>query len=431
VPEILDHLTHPTPTRSWSVTGAAFRLTERLDLPVLVLRYDAPRSFTGEPVAELVIPGNPNLIERVLARLTSQPGVREAQPGEFSARAYLNGKLTLAQAEGVAATIAAHSERELAAAESLLSGRTGERYLGWADELATLLALVEAGIDFTDQEDVVPIPPAALLARVRALHAAIAAELGREAGAEHRTHTPRAVLVGPPNAGKSTLFNALLGRKRAVESPVAGTTRDALVEPLDLSKEAHGGAQASVLLIDLPGLDADAASPIDRDAQARAADEIARADILIQCNPANAKRPLSPLPTSNSLASSPPRPTIRVATKADLPHDPSQDPAAIGVCALDGWHLPVLRRAIADATWSRADESTPFLLPRHRRTLARVADHLAAAAAQIEPGAHALAFPETIADELRPGLDALAELTGDISPDDIIGRIFATFCVGK
>ncbi len=444
VPNLLDRLLRPMPGRSWSILRADMRLTEALELPLLVIRYDPPRSYTGEAMAELVIPGNPILIERVLARLTAEPDVREAGPGEFSARAFLNGKLTLAQAEGVAAAIAAASERELAAAESLLAGRTGERYHRWADALATMLALVEAGIDFTDQEDVVPIAPRDVKRGIEKLRDAIHAELGRESGAEQPRHAPRVVLVGPPNAGKSTLFNALLGRKRAVESPLAGTTRDALAEDLDLSGVAHlpgggGGRGGKVLLIDLPGLDDSPTSGPDAAAQAVSKEEIRRADILIVCRPADS--PAGPRSGPESFSDAQGhnrRPSIiRVTTKSDLPHSLTGGSATplesdtIGVCALDGWHVGVLRRAIADATWAERDAGATAVLPRHRLALTTVGKRLIAAADLVDARAHALAFPETVAGELRSALDALAELTGDVSPDDIIGRVFATFCVGK
>lgn len=435
VPGLLARLLRPAPARPWTIARAALRLTDTLDLPVLAARFDPPRSFTGEAMAELVIPGNPILIERVLARLSAQPGVREAGPGEFSARAFLNGKLTLSQAEGVAAVIAAAGEQDLSAAESLMSGRTGERYRDWVDELANLLALVEAGIDFTDQEDVVPIAPGELRRRAERLHAEIRAYLGRESGAEQPRLAPRAVLIGPPNAGKSTLFNALLGRKRAVESPLAGTTRDALVEELDLSADAHvPGAGGVVLLIDLPGLDESPTAGPDLAAQAAAAEEIRRADIFVVCRPADGPLASAAAATTSFLAepatSERARPVIRVTTKADLPHA-DDDEGAIGVCALDGWHIGVLRRAIADATWAERDAGAAFLLPRHRQSLHAVRERLEAAIGQVDPRASSLEFPETLAGDLRSALDALSELTGDISPDDIIGRVFATFCVGK
>ena len=139
------------PRTANAIIATRFRLTEALSLPCLLIRFNAPHSYTGEDSAEIILPGNPLLLERVVARLIAQPSVREAHPGEFSARAYLNGKMTIAQAEGVAALIASSSEEQLTAANALMSGQTGKRHRDWADRAATLLALVESGIDFTDQ----------------------------------------------------------------------------------------------------------------------------------------------------------------------------------------------------------------------------------------------------------------------------------------
>lgn len=434
VPGLIDSLIHPAPAPR-TIVRVAFRLTDSpapgLPLPLWAIHAPAPRTFTGEHTLELLIPGNPILIERILARLCSFPGVREAHPGEFSARAFLNGKLSLDQAEGIAASIAAQNETQLAAAAALARGETGRQYRAWGESLATLLALVEAGIDFTDQEDVVPIAPADLASRLNDLAAAIESALGGREGLERAALTPVAVLVGKPNAGKSTLFNALLGRRRAVESPVAGTTRDALAEPLDLSRDIP--AAPLVTLIDLPGLDAaaGAASPIDAAAQRSAHDAIDSAQILLFCDPSGRFNP-SDLPAA---AESHGRALLRIRTKADLPGSAASPAAAdLSVCALDGWNLAPLRRAIADAAWGDGAAARPgahWLLPRHRRALAEAAMSIHYALDQIDPGEHALDSPETIAGELRTALDALSELTGAISPDDIIGRIFATFCVGK
>jgi tRNA modification GTPase len=376
-------------------------------LPVLVCTYRAPASYTGEDAAEVLLPGNPLLVERIVAILSAIEGVRAASPGEFSARAYLNDRLTLDQAEGVAATIAAESEAQLDAARELLSGRTGQRYRAWAHELTSLLALVEAGIDFADQEDVVAIQPAVLRSRLSSLGRDIEGSLGAAAGRQADHAVPRVVLWGPPNAGKSTLFNALLGRTRAVVSSTAGTTRDVLEEELDLSSALPGAG--SVLLADLAGADESLASPIDHAAQSAARDAARSADLIIYCDPAGGFL-------------TPPRaaaPILRIRTKADLGGSGS----GLAVCALDRWNLCTLRRAIAEGAWGARAAGLASVLPRHRRALGEVLERAREAADESDPA--------LIAGALRSALDAIGELVGRISPDDVIGRIFATFCVGK
>lgn len=408
-----------TPTRSiqplrWNLAGA--------HLPVLALLFPAPNSYTGQDAFELQIPGNPHLVERLCADLITRSKLRAAEPGEFTARAYLNNKLTLDQAEGVAATIAAQTDDQLRAASDLLAGRTGVEYRRWADELATLLALTEAGIDFTDQDDVIAIAPADLRSRLSTLRDHLATHLGDAAASRTPTDPlPSAVLVGAPNAGKSTLFNALLGRRRAAVSDQAGTTRDVLAEPLDLSREVPGAA--AINLCDLPGLDPSASGVIDTAAQHAATAAITAADVILWCDPqslfdTNPARPQ--LPSTASI--------LRVRTKADQP-TPRAAPAAIQVCALDGYNLAVLRRAIADQAFAARAASLAALLPRHRRAITQTLEHLDAARTLIPTTGPAPA--ELVALRLRTALDHLGELIGQISPDDIIGRVFATFCVGK
>jgi len=386
------------------------------ELPALVLVFPAPRSYTGDDAFELQIPGNPHLMERISAALIAM-GLRPAEPGEFTARAYLNNKLTLDQAEGVAATIAAQTDQKLAAAGRLLQGVTGVEYRAWADRLTTLLALTEAGIDFTDQEDVVAIAPEALRAQLDELRAAIKARVGDQTPREASASTPLVALVGPPNAGKSTLFNTLLGRPRAVVSDVAGTTRDVLRESLDLSRELPGAS--AVELCDLPGLDASLATPIDAAAQAAARAAVGEADVLIWCDPSGRFERDSDLQASASTR------IIRVRTKADLPTRASSD--GLPICALDGYNLGALRRAIADQAFASRAAGVAALLPRHRLALTRTIEALDTAREASQGRAHA----ELVALPLREALDHLGELIGRISPDDVIGRVFATFCVGK
>lgn len=398
-----------------TISRAVFRLGGQ-PLACLIMRFAEPRSYTSEDSLEILVPGNRVLVERVIGELTARPGVRLATPGEFSARAYLHGKLTLAQAEGVAATIAARSDEELAAARRLLEGVTGLDYRSWSDGLATILALVEAGIDFTDQEDVVPIAPARLARRLRELRGAIAEHLGGESGAEASALLPTVALAGPPNAGKSTLFNALLGARRAVVSDVAGTTRDVLSERLQLD-DLHAGS--AVMLQDLAGLDArEGLGAPDRAGQAQAMSALERADVVVLCDPAGRFDVRVPGDAG--------RPTIRVRTKADLP-GASVSAGVVPVCAVDGYNLGALRRAIGDA----ARRGRGVLPPRHRWALERAARELRRAEAHVEAGCPFLEYPELVADALRSALDALGELTGEVTPDDVIGRVFATFCVGK
>lgn len=417
----------PPPSMPRTIVRADLRMGNSpaaLALPCLVMRSDAPASFTGEDSAELLIPGNPALVDRIVSRFVAHDGVRLARPGEFSARAYLAGKLTLEHAEGIAATIAAQTDAQLLAAGRLLDGSRGREYRAWAEEVATLLALVEAGIDFSDQEDVVPIAPDDLRRRCGAMRAAIASRLGASAAGEHRAGLARVVLVGAPNAGKSTLFNALLARPRALVSDVAGTTRDALIEQLDLSPDAPGSDP--VLLIDLAGLDPGAPDEIDRAAQAEALSQVRRADVVIHCDHSGR---FDRNVLSGGVRSAP-RPVIRVQTKADIA--PAAE-VALRVCALDGWNLAPLRRAIADAAHSvPAEDPEATLLPRHRRALALTLAALDATLdAMPRPGTRALPAPEIIAAGLRAALDQLGDITGAVSPDDVLGRVFAVFCIGK
>ena len=402
----------PHPSRAHT---ARLILREGLSLPVLVMRYVAPASYTGEDAAEILLPGNPVLVERALARLIETDGVVLAGPGEFTARAYLAGRMTLEQAEGVPQLIAARTQAHMTAARDLMDGRAGAQHRAWAHELASILALVEAGIDFTDQEDVVAISPSGVRTRAGALLDSLHAHLGATAGRASNEAMPRVALVGAPSAGKSTLFNALLGRRRAVVDEAPGTTRDVLVEELDLSHESPEAGTIS--LMDLPGLDAHSTTAIGRESQRLARLALDAADVLIHCDPTGR---FHSIPTNTASEA---QRIIRVRTKADLPAT-SCDDEALAVCGLDGWGLASLRRGIADAAFAVELNTAGVVIPRHRRALREAMNQLTIARDCAES-------PELAAQALRLALDAIGELTGHVSPDDIIGRIFATFCIGK
>lgn len=388
---------------------------------------------------EFLLPGNPHLAERLMAEAMARvEGVRLATPGEFTARAYLNERLTLDQAEGVGALIAARGAGEIEEARRLLSGERGEEYRAWSDEVMTLLALVEAGIDFTDQEDVTAIAPEALAARAKVIAQSIETVLGNVKGTEARSGLARVVLVGEPNAGKSTLFNALLGKQRAIVSAHAGTTRDVLEETIDLSRDVVGCGE--VLLCDTAGVEAvrDAAMSGQSSAEVAAGMQsstrraVEEADVAIWCDPSGRFEQGMPMRVGTGAGMGAGAKVIRVRTKADLPRESGVDKGVIEVSALDGYHLPTLRRAIGDAVGDGVGNGAERggVLPRHRRSLGEAAKQLRDVERACESGAK-LVEPELVAGKLRESLDALGELTGRMTPDDVIGRVFATFCVGK
>ncbi len=382
-------------------------------LPATLMVFPGPRSFTGEHCAELIVPANAWLLDRLMHALCAHAGVRPAEPGEFSARAYLAGRLSLSEAEGLAALIAADNQSQLAAAEELAQGRAGEQHQVWAHELTELLALTEAGIDFTDQEDVVAIAPADLSQRLGALRDAIVAV----APSAVRTGAVRVALVGPPNAGKSTLFNALLGKNRAITSDRSGTTRDAIVEPLDLRPICF----EAVELVDLPGLDASADGAIAEQAQLRAHQALDRADVLLVCTPAK----------SLDAGGNDPR-AIHVRTKADRPSSTSS--TGLAVCAIDGFGLADLRTAITQRVNSLstvAASGAVALAPRHASALREAAACLVRTLDSIDASALRLDDSELVAGDLRAALDAMAPLVGRVEPDEVLGLVFGAFCIGK
>ncbi len=392
-------------------------------LPALALVMPQPASFTGEDTLELLIPGNPHLVRRVLDALLTIDGVRQAEPGEFSARAYLNGRMSIDQAEGIAQKIAAENSDQLRDADALMDGSHADRLREHADVLTTCLALVEAGVDFSDQEDVVPITPGDLRARIASVREDLGSMLTSSRGNEPGRERPEVVLVGAPNAGKSTLFNALLGRPRAIVSERAGTTRDALAEPLDLSRDAPGAG--SVTLVDLAGVDGVAIDDTDAAAQSRARERIRLADVLVWCDPDGSfeARGFTPDPETR---------TVRVRTKSDLPSPQPRGSVrgVIALCALDGTNTATLRRAIADAA-AGSGVAGAASLPRHRRAIRESERWLGEAMLRIDPDDRALSEPELVAGALRSAIDALGELTGPVGTEDLLARVFSAFCVGK
>ncbi|MBC7782599.1 MAG: tRNA modification GTPase [Burkholderiales bacterium] len=375
--------------------------------------FASPRSYTGQDMVELHLPGNPLLVRMYVADFVAM-GVRHAGPGEFSARAFLNGRLDLSAAEGIAMTISATNDAELRAARQLLGGELSRRLRPLMDELIQMLALIEAGIDFSE-EDISFITPEALRDRVSNIIKQLNELLADTARFERLTHQPTFVLVGRPNAGKSTLLNALAGHERAVVSSVAGTTRDALSATVILDK-------GLAIIIDSAGVEGIKGDPegIDTQMQRRTQRVVEEGDFVVEVT--DISLPYAPVNPSRAA-------DLIVLNKGDLPphsgHLPSS-PNLVKVSARRNEGIEELKRAMSRLAFGN---------PTAAATLALNARHLSAINESLaclqRVGESDVVSAEVIALELRQALDALGSVLGAVTPDDVLGHIFGSFCIGK
>lgn len=396
-------------------------------IAVQLLLFREPRSFTGQDLAEFHIPGAPALLRMLLDAARAVPGVRPAGPGEFSARAFFAGKIDLTEAEGIAATINAANARQLRAAAGLRSGRLHGLIAQEAAAVAEVLARVEAGIDFADEEDVRFITPDELQAAIGGVQGHLQQAQRSAVCWERLDATPTVVLVGAPNVGKSSLLNVLTQTQRAIVSPIAGTTRDVLGAVL---ATPHG----PVRVLDVAGIEgsADEIAAKMNAARERAMFEADAALLVID----ERTTPVAADALRTALRAGAGVPTLVVRNKCDLPwpHAGALAEQAwvaeeyLEVSALTGAHLPQLRQRVAEL--AHAPESAGgqhlSLNARHRAALCEINEHLAAALT-----GDLVHHPEVVAAELRQALDALGRITGTISPEEILGRIFGQFCIGK
>lgn len=377
--------------------------------PCLVLWMPGPRSYTREDVAEFHLPGATPLVEAALGRLLAEGAVL-AEPGEFTRRAFLNGRIDLTRAEGVLELVSARADDERRAALALLSGGLESRLAEIRERLETLRALAEASLDF-DETDTGHVPVSELLALADGARAALEEALSWETQRAPRTGLPRVVLVGAPNAGKSTLFNALVRAERAITSEHAGTTRDALVAEIEIAGRV-------VLLEDLPGVEA-GRDAVEREAQARARTRLDSAELVLWVVDAAATPPTNPREGA-----------LFVWSQVDKHDALAQPPAHLGefvaVSGLDGTGLDDLRAAIAARLTSRVSRSGELSV-RHRGALERSLDALGEATALLR-----LEGPlDLAAQSLRHATDELDAIGGRTTPEDLLDRIFARFCLGK
>ncbi|EIL90809.1 tRNA uridine-5-carboxymethylaminomethyl(34) synthesis GTPase MnmE [Rhodanobacter spathiphylli] len=384
----------------------------------LLLHFPAPASYTGEHVLELQGHGSAVLLDLLLRRVC-ELGARLARPGEFTERAFLNGKLDLAQAEAVADLIAARSQAGARAALQSMEGVFSRKVEALLQALITLRVHIEAAIDFPEEEiDFLADP--AITAQLERLRTELA-ELLREAQRGVRLNDGlRVAIVGRPNAGKSSLLNALAGADRAIVTPIAGTTRDVLRESLSLDGIA-------LELADTAGL-RDTDDEVEREGVRRAHGELQRADVALLVTEADHATPdlafFAALPASVE--------RLVLINKIDrdqlAPHAETRDGVAwLWASAKTGEGLDPLREHLKLLAGAGSGEGAFSARRRHVLALQQVAVHL-------DQTDHALSSTragELAAEELRHAQHALGEITGDYSSDDLLGAIFSSFCIGK
>ncbi|GBF07557.1 tRNA modification GTPase TrmE [Deinococcus aerius] len=369
----------------------------------LCLVFRAPHSYTGEDVAEVQTHGSPAVLARVLSRVL-ELGARPARPGEFTLRAYLAGRLDLAQAEAVLELVNAGTDTARRQASLGLSGALGERVERISARVTRTLAALQAMLDYPEEG----VPDEDREVPLGAAEADLEALVGTARAGQVATRGARLALIGRPNAGKSSLLNALLGYERSIVTPIPGTTRDYLEANLSL-------AGVPVTLVDTAGL-RETGDEVEAAGVRQAISLAARADLVLVLE--DGSLPREDLPTELPGEAR----VIRVRTKADLP--PAwTDPAALDVSAVTGGGLPELRDAIHAALIGDAARGEAWLTTERQADAARRALlHVRAART----------LPDDLAGyELEEALRSLAELTGRDVSEDVVDAVFRNFCVGK
>lgn len=361
----------------------------------LLLRFPGPASATGEDVAELHLHGGRSVVAAVLAALARLEGLRPAAPGEFTRRAFDNGRIDLAEAEGLADLLEAETESQRRAALALAGGALSRQIGTWQAELLALAASVEAALDFSDEDDVTPLATD-FPERLDRLRQEMSSWLGRPP-AERLKDGVRVVIAGPPNVGKSSLLNALIGSDAAITSAIAGTTRDLIEAPV-----AIGGLP--FLLIDTAGL-REPGDEIETIGVGRARASLGAADILLWLGDVREA----------------PEGAVRIHPKADL--GPPSGPADLSVSAMTGAGLDDLSRLLIQrSTRLLPVEGEVALNARHRAALRDAVDGLE------EAGTADLLI---VAESLRSARIALDRVTGKAGVEDMLDTLFGRFCIGK
>jgi len=390
----------------------------------LALYFPGPHSYTGEDVLELQAHGGPVLLQMLLARCLQAGqtlGLRLAEPGEFTQRAFLNGKLDLAQAEAVADLIDASTEAAARSASRSLGGSLSRQVQGLHERIVHLRMLVEATLDFPEEE-IDFLQQAGARAQLQQIGAELAALLdGAQQGALLREGI-HVVLAGQPNVGKSSLLNALAGAELAIVTPIPGTTRDRVSQTIQIE-----GVPLHV--VDTAGLRSQTDDEVERIGIERSWQAIAEADAVLFLHDLTRRGQADYDEAEAGIAAQlpPQAKLLHVHTKCDLAAGAPVD--GLSLSARTGEGLQALRQALLrQVGWHAVPEGLFMARARHVGALQRTQQHLQQAAQRLDEPAAAL---ELVAEELRLAHDALAEITGAFSADDLLGEIFSRFCIGK
>jgi tRNA modification GTPase len=391
----------------------------------LAIHFPAPNSYTGEDVLELQAHGGPVVLQLLLARCLeagASMSLRVAEPGEFTQRAFLNGKLDLAQAEAIADLIDASTEAAARSATRSLAGEFSHEIHALRDALINLRMLVEATLDFPEEE-IDFLQKADAQGQLDRLQANLARVMQRAHQGALLREGIQVVIAGQPNAGKSSLLNALAGAELAIVTPIAGTTRDVVRQTIQIE-----GVPLHV--IDTAGL-REGAEEVERIGIERAWGQIEKADAVVFLHDLTRSDEASYQAADAAIAAKLPDgvPVIDVWNKSDVGQGDERNPDTLLLSAKTGQGLDTLRHRLLElAGWQSAPEGVFIARERHLHALRRVDAHLMEAAALLARQAQAL---DLLAEELRLAQNALSEITGEFSADDLLGVIFSRFCIGK
>ncbi|RZJ06540.1 MAG: tRNA uridine-5-carboxymethylaminomethyl(34) synthesis GTPase MnmE, partial [Haliea sp.] len=395
----------------------------------LAIHFPAPHSYTGEDVLELQAHGGPVVLQLLLARCLEAGApmrLRVAAPGEFTERAFLNGKIDLAQAEAIADLIDASTEAAARSASRAMAGEFSREIHALRDGLIHLRMLVEATLDFPEEE-IDFLQKSDAQGQLLRLRSQLAAVMQRTRQGALLREGIKVVIAGQPNAGKSSLLNALAGAELAIVTPVAGTTRDVVSQAIQIEG-------VPLHIIDTAGL-RESADLVEKIGIERAWEQIGNADAVLFLHDltriGTADYAAGDAVIAQSLARKLPAsvPVLDIWNKSDAVAQTMPAAQGLLVSARTGEGLQALRQALLErAGWLAAPEGVYIARQRHVQALERVEVAMAQASALLEQQAQAL---DLLAEELRQGQNALNEITGEFNADDLLGVIFSSFCIGK